>query len=581
MLKFFLSSFLALSFISVQAIDQHQVFVQFPTDAFRLSAEAKAQLNQLLQKLPHDFEYEISISGHTDNIGTAGYNDLLGERRAQAVKQYLLSAGMRAELIKLKSFGEYKPLLKNLDEENRSANRRVEVELTVFRFENVEELEAVLSNQTKSQHIIDPLQRSQVEGEHGTALHIPPNSFVTRKGESYTGPVVIELQEALNMGQFISNQLFTKSGDEVLISGGMFKVSASTETGEALFLDSGRSMYATVPAPGGVDPNMQQFVSGSGADWSLTSNSVNGFLDIEMPDHPSVNYYPCALPPYPGYKKPKPVEPEVWTKPREPQAPDPLDYQPEIAWYQQPFAASIREEAQEQLKEAQIEYQEKLALYHKKKDLYDDHRKSFKKACAAYNRALAEWKIARVKDSINHINSEEYQLRLASNKAHYAQAVAEYKVRLEAWQELRAAKMDSAIAAMENKGLVSEQMMSSYIMAVSELSWINIDRFWKMRDSQRQLIVLKDKDEKEERAFMVFKEIKCILPMYARLEKEKRYYEMTDVPKDERFALMAYRVENGRPQVYLENYDPRKEHAIEYKEYSFSEFKALLSTLQS
>ena len=56
---------------------------------------------------------------------------------------------------------------------------------------------------------------------------------------------------------------------------------------------------------------------------------------------------------------------------------------------------------------------------------------------------------------------------------------------------------------------------------------------------------------------------------------------MTDVPKDERFALMAYRVENGRPQVYLENYDPRKEHVIEYKEYSFSEFKALLSTLQS
>lgn len=581
MLKFFLSSVLALSFLSVQAIDQHQVFVQFPTDEYQLSAEAKAQLNKLLEKLPRDFEYEISISGHTDNIGAASYNDVLAERRAKAVKQYLLSAGMQAELIKLKSFGEFQPLLKNHHAENRSKNRRVEVKLTVFRFENVEELEAVLADQTKSQHIIDPLQRSQVEGEHGTALHIQPHSFVSKNGEIYSGPVIIEMQEALNMGQFISNQLFTKSGDEVLISGGMFKVSARTETGEALFLDSASSMYATVPAPAGVDPNMQQFVSGSGADWSLTSNSVNGFLDIEMPDHPTVNYHPCALPPYPGYKKPKPVEPEVWTKPREPQAPDPLDYQPEIAWYQKPFTASIREKAQEQLKEAQIEYQEELALYHKKKDLYDDHRKSFKKACAAYNRALAEWKIARVEDSINHINSEEYQMRLASNKAHYAQAVAEYQVRLEAWQELRAARMDSAIQAMEANGLVSEQMMSSYIMAVSELSWINIDRFWKMRDSQRQLIVLNDKDEKEERAFMVFKEINCILPMDARIENEERYYEMADVPKDERFALMAYRVENGKPQVYVEDFDPRKEHEIEFKEYSLTEFKALLSTLQS
>ena len=99
MLKFFLSSLLALSFISVQAIDQHQVLVQFPTDAYQLSAEAKAQLNKLLEKLPRDFEYEISISGHTDNIGAASYNDVLAERRAKAVKQYLLSAGMQAELI--------------------------------------------------------------------------------------------------------------------------------------------------------------------------------------------------------------------------------------------------------------------------------------------------------------------------------------------------------------------------------------------------------------------------------------------------------------------------------------------------
>lgn len=580
MIKFLLSSVLALSFFSIQAIDKHQIFIHFPTDGFALSADAKDELRALLQKLPTDFEYELSIAGHTDDVGAAGYNQKLAQRRARAVKQFLLSAGMPQEFIAVESHGEFKPLLENADANARSQNRRVEISLTVYRFDSVEELEAAISKKTHSSRLIDPLQTNRVEGNQGTSLHIRPGSFIDAEGRVYEGPVLIELQEALDMGEFISHQLYTQRNDEVLISGGMFKVRATTESGEELYLDSGQSIMATVPTQG-VQNGMQQFTSLTGQDWQVSDNPVNGFLDVEMPPYPTVNYHPCTLPPYLGYKKPKPVEPEVWTEPREPSAPDPLDFKPEIAWYQKPFAERIERSAQERLQVAQSEYQEKMALYLRKKDLYDEHQKNFKLACEKYSKALVQWQEGRAQDSIAHLNSEEYQMRLASNKAHYKQAVAEYRIRVNSWEELRAAKMDSAIKALDERGVVSEQMLNSYVTSVSELSWINIDRFWKMRDSERQMIVLNDPDKIDERAFIVFKNIKCILPMYAMANgADNSRYQMDNVPKDERFALMAYRVENGKPQVYFQDYDPRHEHRITYKEYTFSEFRKLLDELQ-
>ena len=101
MIKFLLSAILSLSFISLSAIDKHQAFIHFPTDGHQLSKEAKAELQKLLQKLPSDFEYAISISGHTDNMGTAGYNEGLAKRRALEVKRFLLSAGMQEEQIEV------------------------------------------------------------------------------------------------------------------------------------------------------------------------------------------------------------------------------------------------------------------------------------------------------------------------------------------------------------------------------------------------------------------------------------------------------------------------------------------------
>jgi OOP family OmpA-OmpF porin len=72
---------------------------------------------------------QVRVEGHTDSIGTQRYNQKLSERRADAVKAYLVQQGLSPAVIVTESFGEDKPIATNKTREGRAQNRRVEVEL--------------------------------------------------------------------------------------------------------------------------------------------------------------------------------------------------------------------------------------------------------------------------------------------------------------------------------------------------------------------------------------------------------------------------------------------------------------------
>lgn len=69
----------------------------------------------------------VRLYGHTDELGTTNYNQALGERRAAAVKNYLLTNGVPGDRIETTSFGETKPAGDNATAAGRALNRRVEV----------------------------------------------------------------------------------------------------------------------------------------------------------------------------------------------------------------------------------------------------------------------------------------------------------------------------------------------------------------------------------------------------------------------------------------------------------------------
>jgi OOP family OmpA-OmpF porin len=83
--------------------------------------EALAQLNGV------DLEMVIA-TGHTDSIGTEAYNQKLSERRAAAVKDYLVSKGIPASKVTTIGKGKSQPVATNKTKEGRQKNRRVDIE---------------------------------------------------------------------------------------------------------------------------------------------------------------------------------------------------------------------------------------------------------------------------------------------------------------------------------------------------------------------------------------------------------------------------------------------------------------------
>lgn len=99
-----------------------KVFFNF--DSSNLSAESKATLNLMVKYLEKNAKVNILIEGHTDERGTREYNIALGQRRAAAVKKYLITKGISANRVKIISYGKEKPDFIGNNESSWSKNRR-------------------------------------------------------------------------------------------------------------------------------------------------------------------------------------------------------------------------------------------------------------------------------------------------------------------------------------------------------------------------------------------------------------------------------------------------------------------------
>ncbi|AGX87012.1 outer membrane protein OmpA [Candidatus Symbiobacter mobilis] len=102
----------------------------FDFDKAVLKAEGKSKLDDLAAKVKGVSVDVILAVGHTDAIGTDAYNQGLSERRAAAVRNYLVSKGIDAARVKAEGMGETKPVADNKTRDGRAQNRRVEVEVT-------------------------------------------------------------------------------------------------------------------------------------------------------------------------------------------------------------------------------------------------------------------------------------------------------------------------------------------------------------------------------------------------------------------------------------------------------------------
>ena len=98
--------------------------VHFDFDRYSLRPEATRVLDEAVNAMREDATLRLTIEGHTCNIGTAEYNLALGDRRANAVRAYLVSRGVSADRLQTISYGEERPKYDNAREETRRLNRR-------------------------------------------------------------------------------------------------------------------------------------------------------------------------------------------------------------------------------------------------------------------------------------------------------------------------------------------------------------------------------------------------------------------------------------------------------------------------
>jgi peptidoglycan-associated lipoprotein len=100
--------------------------IYFAFDQSSLTEEGKATADGIGQLMKDAPAITVRIEGHADERGTNEYNLALGERRAQAVQQYLSSYGVDASRVSVLSYGEEKPSTEGGDESSWSKNRRAE-----------------------------------------------------------------------------------------------------------------------------------------------------------------------------------------------------------------------------------------------------------------------------------------------------------------------------------------------------------------------------------------------------------------------------------------------------------------------
>ena len=100
--------------------------VYFGYDSFTLDDGARAALDNNAKLLRDNAALNVSVDGHCDERGTVEYNQALGQKRAEAVVQYLGDQGIAATRFRVISYGKERPVDEGHDESAWARNRRVE-----------------------------------------------------------------------------------------------------------------------------------------------------------------------------------------------------------------------------------------------------------------------------------------------------------------------------------------------------------------------------------------------------------------------------------------------------------------------
>ena len=115
---------------SIDAVEQDRFSVtniNFASGSYVIPDTSKGNLDALAEYLSRHKEFNLELTGYTDNVGSKKYNQNLSENRANAVMNYLIEHGVNRTSVSISGYNFEDPIADNSSEQGRAANRRVEV----------------------------------------------------------------------------------------------------------------------------------------------------------------------------------------------------------------------------------------------------------------------------------------------------------------------------------------------------------------------------------------------------------------------------------------------------------------------
>ena len=100
--------------------------ILFDFDSAIIKPEYYPALAEIISVLKHNPGLKIEIQGNTDNLGPESYNKMLSEKRARAVKEYMVGKGIQSERLEEVGFGATRNVASNENESGRALNRRID-----------------------------------------------------------------------------------------------------------------------------------------------------------------------------------------------------------------------------------------------------------------------------------------------------------------------------------------------------------------------------------------------------------------------------------------------------------------------
>lgn len=252
--------------------------VYFASGDHSISKKEAAALEQVVSTLKTLSAVRVEIQGHTDNTGSEAFNDALSLRRAEALRQHLLSAGIPSHTISVKAYGSSQPVADNMTEEGRRLNRRA----SVFTY--------VDSNNTGSEEDISILYRQlepppqifNIDPNRDTILHCAQGTIIYIKAYSFRSvdcgnrSVSFKVKEVYSKSDMILHNLTTTSDSSIIESQGMLHTEAEDCKGTQLDLQKGKELVIIMPADT-VLPGAQVFQGQRGHDevmnWTVDNNA--------------------------------------------------------------------------------------------------------------------------------------------------------------------------------------------------------------------------------------------------------------------------------------------------------------------